>query len=175
MNKSATVSWVRDFAKAVLTRVVVSMVFGMVMGIMLLKNAPWDKQLSAGYLLGCVIFLIWIKLFKVPSQEIEKPKYIRVKGGAQYETQNMSRAFQWDDVEKIEIVTTDRGPWEDDLWWLVFFQSGDYMAISGYSENVKEIIDDIVSNLGEPNWHSIIESSGSCNMAVFPVWQRSFS
>jgi hypothetical protein len=26
----------------------------------------------------------------------------------------------WKDVEKIEIFTSDDGPWSEDLWWLFF-------------------------------------------------------
>ncbi len=35
------------------------------------------------------------------------------------------RNIPWNKVRKIEIVTTDQGPWEEDVWWLFFLEDSE--------------------------------------------------
>ena len=72
----------------------------------------------------------------------------------------------------VEIITTDQGPFVDDLWWVFLLSDDSYIPISGNAQGCNDLIDCIVNQLGEPDWHQIIESSGSCENASFKVWSR---
>ena len=161
-----------DYSKTVLKNALISMVIGLIVAVTIFDGMPWLNKLGSGYLIGCCIFLILMKLNQSKPRFSGKSKYMSHDGYVKYVDGKQEKKFYWKDVSKIEIVTTDKGPWEDDLWWVIFLALDDYVAISGYAENVKDIMDDIVNNLGEPDWHSVIEASGSCENAIFPVWEK---
>ncbi|MFT5592569.1 MAG: hypothetical protein ACI8SR_000928 [Oceanicoccus sp.] len=125
--------------------------------------------------IGLTIFiLLYLFLRKFTTYELNYIKPIFSYTGEQgiYNNGESELTFNWRDVVNVEIITTDQGPFVDDLWWVFFLSDDSYIPISGNAEGCNDLIDCIVNQLGEPDWHQIIESSGSCENASFKVWDR---
>ena len=126
-------------------------------------------------LLGLSIFIfLYVFLRKFTSYEFNyiKPIFSYTGEKGIYNNGESELTFNWDDVVNVEIITTDQGPFVDDLWWVFFLSDDSYIPISGNAQGCNDLIDCIVNQLGEPDWHQIIESSGNCENASFKVWSR---
>jgi hypothetical protein len=77
----------------------------------------------------------------------------------------------WNDIDEISIVTTDEGPWADDVFWL--FLSRDRSrgcVVSNYADGFKELLPQIQRLPGFDN-HAVISAMGSAVNQRFIVWK----
>lgn len=126
-------------------------------------------------LLGVITFTflyLLLKKFAAYDHNYMKSRFLYTDEQGIYNNGKSEFKFNWCDVVNVEIITTDEGPFADDLWWVFFLSDDSYIPISGNAEGCNDLIDCIVNQLGEPDWHQIIESSGSCENASFKVWSR---
>ena len=83
------------------------------------------------------------------------------------------RDILWSKVRKIEIVTTDKGPWEEDVWWLFFLDGVEEPVDIPQGAKGNEKIFDVLENYFENvNMKEIQKAMGSTSNAKFDVWQR---
>ena len=78
-------------------------------------------------------------------------------------------AIDWDLLARIEIVTTDQGPFQDDVFWLFVNADGSACSIAG--GDVGSSVLDRVSELPGVHFDAIIQAMGSCEDARFVVWR----
>ena len=83
-----------------------------------------------------------------------------------------TKTFKWSDVEKIEIITTSDGPWNEDFWWL-FYLEGNEVPID-IAQGVKgneEIFNVLEKHFVGHDGKSVISALGSTSNARFLVWE----
>jgi hypothetical protein len=75
----------------------------------------------------------------------------------------------WAELESVEIVTTDEGPFAEDLFWLFFGPNGGCMLPGSLGSQVLEHSSCL------PGWDSlaVVAAMGSTENARFAVWRRS--
>lgn len=76
----------------------------------------------------------------------------------------------WDRMERIIIKTTDRGPAEDDVIWILF--GGDSGAIVGSEDEGAEALVEYLLKRPGMNYDAVISAMGSTTNQVFEVWSR---
>ena len=80
----------------------------------------------------------------------------------------------WSDVTKIEITTNDRGPWDEDFWWLFFVLGREEpIAIPQGAKGNEKIFDVLEQFFDNVNMKEIQRALGSTSNAVFSVWLKS--
>jgi hypothetical protein len=80
-------------------------------------------------------------------------------------------SIKWSEVERIGIQTTDKGPWEPDVWWILegstcrcYYPngaSGDQDALTAMEARFPGFDD-----------KAVIRAMGSTSNAVFICWER---
>lgn len=77
----------------------------------------------------------------------------------------------WNKVEKIQIFTSDDGPWSEDLWWLFYLKDReDPVDVPNGSKGITKIFDVLKKQFENANMGEIAKAMGSTNVAVFEIW-----
>lgn len=77
---------------------------------------------------------------------------------------------RWAELRRIEVMTTDEGPFVEDVFWLLFGETGGVVAPS-QTAGTKALVDHI---LGMPRVDSqaVVDAMASHENARFVVWRR---
>ena len=79
--------------------------------------------------------------------------------------------IQWSAIEKIELVTTDEGPWLPDVW-LVLSGGGDVCSIPQGAKHYEEVYDKI-SVLPDFDFEAVLSATRCTDNARFMLWKKS--
>ena len=78
----------------------------------------------------------------------------------------------WDTLDEILIVTTDKGPYVEDVFWLLGHrESGRGIVIPNEAEGFKALLERL-QRLPSFDNGAVIEAMGSVVNARFVAWQR---
>ena len=83
-----------------------------------------------------------------------------------------NEAIAWVDLFRVEIVTTDEGPWSEDLFFLLEGADGKGVAVSGGLAQECGLIAALQERLPGLDNDAIIQSASSVENARFLVWRR---
>ena len=74
------------------------------------------------------------------------------------------------DVNKIEILTTNKGPWSEDLWWLFYAETREEpFCVPQMALGNEKIFDLLKSSFDQANMYAVIKAMGSTSNAKFEV------
>lgn len=76
---------------------------------------------------------------------------------------------RWDDLQEVGVVTTDEGPWVEDVYWILTGTNGG-CAVSGGAKGMKELLTRLQQLPGFDN-EAIIKKMGTDNNQ-FVCWKR---
>lgn len=77
------------------------------------------------------------------------------------------------DVEQIDIITTDQGPWQEDVWWC-FYLTGEEKPVY-LPQGIKgedQILLVLEKHFAGIDFQTFIMAMGSADNAVFNLWRR---
>jgi hypothetical protein len=83
-----------------------------------------------------------------------------------------NEAIAWADLVKVEIVTTDEGPWSEDLFFLLEGVDGKGVAIAGGLAQDCGLIAALQQRLPDIDNDAIIQGASSTENARFLVWRK---
>lgn len=78
--------------------------------------------------------------------------------------------IRWDDLEKIEIITTADGPWGEDVFW-VLSEAATGCVVANGDAKIHALMDRLQSFPGF-NDQAVIDAMGSTSANSFLIWQR---
>jgi hypothetical protein len=78
----------------------------------------------------------------------------------------------WNELTRIEIVTTDKGPWTEDFFFVLEGRDGAGVAVSNALAVKHGLVTILQRHLGRLDSKAIIEASGSTRARRFLVWQK---
>lgn len=114
--------------------------------------------------------LVFRKAIERNTQVFE---YDEIKGSISYPDE-APKFIPWKEVTKIEIVTTDQGPWEEDVWWLFYLnENKSPIDIAQGTKNHEKIFEVLESYFTNVNMNEISRAMGSTSNAKFNVWTKS--
>lgn len=76
-----------------------------------------------------------------------------------------------DDLVKLEIVTNDRGPAEDDVFWVLSHSGGEPIAIPASAKG-SELLFDAFAALQGVDFEKAVRAMGSTQNARFLIWEK---
>lgn len=77
----------------------------------------------------------------------------------------------WGDLQRIEIITTDEGPWAPDVFWALHGSNGGCMIPQGATGG-KRLLERIQQLPGYDD-NAVIQAMGCTSNNTFLVWSRS--
>jgi hypothetical protein len=80
-------------------------------------------------------------------------------------------SVRWDQLAEVQIVTTDQGPFTDDVFWLLIGEDGEGCAVPSEAPAAKELLERLQELSGFDN-EAVIKAMGSTSNARFHVWKR---
>jgi hypothetical protein len=97
-----------------------------------------------------------------------------------FDDQGVTRTFvdgrtervRWDELQTVLIVTTDEGPWSDDVFWMLVGADGrSGCAVPQGVEGSSELLERLQQLPGFDN-AAVIQAMGSTENANFVCWRR---
>ncbi|MCP5086023.1 MAG: hypothetical protein GY952_04350 [Rhodobacteraceae bacterium] len=76
-----------------------------------------------------------------------------------------------DDLTRLEIVTSDKGPYEDDVFWILTHHGGAPLMIPASAEGTDQLFD-AFSALPGIRFEEAIKAMGSTKNARFLIWEK---
>jgi hypothetical protein len=101
-----------------------------------------------------------------PSEVAFDGEEIRYSGPRQ-ETRRMA----WRGLAQVLIVTTDGGPFVEDLFWILVSRSGEKLAMENGAKGVSALLAEMQSRLPGFDNEALVKAVGSTCCAVFEVWR----
>jgi hypothetical protein len=84
----------------------------------------------------------------------------------------VQETVRWADLAEVGIITTDEGPWSEDVFWLLVGCDGKSgCAVPQCAEGSKELLEVLQKLPGFDN-EAVIEAMGSTSNAKFTCWKR---
>lgn len=75
-----------------------------------------------------------------------------------------------DDLTKLEIMTTDQGPYTQDVFWVFWLQDQSTVMIPNNAQGSEKIFD-AIDGLPGVSFHKVIAAMGSTENARFTIWE----
>jgi hypothetical protein len=80
----------------------------------------------------------------------------------------------WSDLREVVIMTTDQGPYVDDVFWLLVGSNGSGCLVPSETVGMKELLPRL-QELPEFDNRALIEAMGSTTNARFLCWKQQIS
>ena len=126
--------------------------------------------------LGILVFVAthWLLSVKVFLRPSEKSTPVLTIGENKMKISYPSGEFDEIailDITKIEIVTTDDGPWNEDLWWVFSSKNREEpLCVPQLSLGNERIFNLLESRFTSVDMRAIQKAMGSTSNAKFEVW-----
>ena len=78
---------------------------------------------------------------------------------------------RWDELEEVSILTTDEGPFVDDVYWLLISRTGG-CAVPSSAKGSAELLPRL-QRLPDFDNEAVIKAMGSTSNGRFLVWRKS--
>ncbi len=84
----------------------------------------------------------------------------------------MRKTIRWDDLDEIRILTTDEGPWHEDVHFvLITFDGKRGCTVPQLCDGSKQLLERLQQLPGFDN-EAVIEAMSSTSNAEFVCWKR---
>jgi hypothetical protein len=84
----------------------------------------------------------------------------------------VEEVIRWDDLHEVGILTTDKGPWQEDVFFLLIASDGKSgCAVPQSSDGSKQLLKRLQQLPGFDN-EAVIKAMGSTSNAKFVCWKR---
>jgi hypothetical protein len=125
------------------------------------------------FLIGSVLGVLYLNAY-FAERALRKPVKSAIDiddlGVTRHLDKGKTEQIRWDQLEKIEIITTSDGPWGEDVFW-VFHEDDKGCVVPNSDPRVGELIQKIES-FEAYDANAVIAAMGSASEATFLVWQR---
>jgi hypothetical protein len=81
-----------------------------------------------------------------------------------------SEGVRWDELLRVQIITTDEGPFVDDVYWL--FLGPDEKGCVVENAHIDDRVLSRIAKLPNVDYAAVIMAMGSAENASFLVWSR---
>jgi hypothetical protein len=84
----------------------------------------------------------------------------------------VQETIRWDDLDEVTILTTDEGPWREDVFFLLSASGGESgCAVPQSADGTRELLERLQQLPGFDNG-AVIKAMGSTSVARFVCWKR---
>ena len=76
-------------------------------------------------------------------------------------------------IEQIDIITTDQGPWQEDVWWCFYLSNEEKpVYLPQGIKGEEQILLVLEKHFAGIDFQTFIMAMGSADNAVFNLWRR---
>ncbi|PID46185.1 MAG: hypothetical protein CSB47_05615 [Proteobacteria bacterium] len=165
---------------------IVSIAFSLAVGVYvsgkaeMVLGSPWHIFVLFGVAVATHFVIESVVLnkiaFKWQGQVVEasKPVLELTESGACFGYPSEPKEeIVWSSVTKIEILTSDEGPWSEDLWWVIFQEGREApVSIPKCTKNITLIFKVLETEFSDASMGSILRAMGTTSNTRFLVWQK---
>ena len=80
-------------------------------------------------------------------------------------------SIAWDDVDQVSFLTTNQGPFEEDVWLLLKHNNGGGCSVPMGAEGYDALYD-IISKFEDFDFNAVIQAMSSTQNNEFVCWRR---
>lgn len=109
----------------------------------------------------------WFRKKYIPERvECDNDKIVR------YVPDGSIESVEWSMLNEIRIITTDEGPWSEDIYWLfIGINESEGCAVSNSAEGFSKLFD-YFENLSGFKDDIVVKAMGCTTNASFTVWEK---
>ncbi|GIK34951.1 MAG: hypothetical protein AMXMBFR45_07840 [Gammaproteobacteria bacterium] len=125
----------------------------------------WGLPLTAG---GIALVLLL-----VPNVGPRQHEFVQVDDeGVAVKTKGGVERVNWTDIQRVRIVTTNEGPWVEDVYFLFEAQGGHGCVVPhGAAVRIK-LLEELQSRLPGVQDDRVIEAMGCTDNDSFTIWEK---
>ena len=110
--------------------------------------------------------------FRRPKQKARERVIFTADSVTRFLPDDVEETIRWDDLHEVGILTTNEGPWQEDVFFLLISSDGKSGCVVPQSaEGCKELVERL-QNLPGFNNEELIKAMGSTDNAKFVCWKR---
>lgn len=94
-----------------------------------------------------------------------RPGIIEVSRGKE------TKKIQVKDLTEVKVITTDKGPMVDDVFWLLTTKNGTRFLVSNFGEQIEDMMAELQKLPGFDN-EKTIKAMGTATNAEFVLWTK---
>jgi len=79
----------------------------------------------------------------------------------------------WQEVNRVRILTTNEGPWVEDVYFLLEAEGGHGCAVPHQAAIRTKLLEELQSRLSGVQDEKVIEAMGCTDNASFTIWEKS--
>lgn len=83
-----------------------------------------------------------------------------------------STSMRWDEISTVTLVTTDEGPWIEDVYWILEDGNADQIVIPHGASGHEEFLAEMQRRFPGFNDDAVIQAMGTTSNDTFLVWSR---
>ncbi|MEP6669218.1 MAG: hypothetical protein ABJF10_08700 [Chthoniobacter sp.] len=113
--------------------------------------------------------------FRRPKQKALDRVIFNADSVTRFRPDGVEETIRWDDLHEVGILTTDEGPWLEDVFFLLIGSDGKSgCVVPQLAEGCKELVERL-QRLPNFNNEALIKAMGSAVNAQFVCWKRQVS
>lgn len=85
------------------------------------------------------------------------------------------QSIRWDEITRVQIRTTDEGPWAPDVIWGLHRSEGTPVIILNGATGLQELLKEMERRFPGFRDDEVIRAMGTTSNAIFVVWERASS
>ncbi len=83
-----------------------------------------------------------------------------------------SISMRWKEISTVTLITTDEGPWIEDVYWLLENSNEDQIVVPHGASGHEEFLAEMQQRLSGFDDDAVIKAMGTTSNATFLVWSR---
>lgn len=125
----------------------------------------WGLPLGAAIAAAVFVLLPWLAAPARETVEIDGEGIRRVEG-------DINEQVRWEDITRVRIVTTDSGPFQEDVFFLLDATNGKGCCVNhGAAERIG-LLQALQARLPGVNDNEVIRAMGCTSNNSFVIWER---
>ncbi|HEU4451830.1 MAG TPA: hypothetical protein VFR81_02185 [Longimicrobium sp.] len=94
------------------------------------------------------------------------------EGVTRWKPDGTTQTVRWDDLVEVTVATSDAGPWQDDVLWILAARDGvEGCMVPSEAEGMDLLLGRLQQLPGFDN-EAVIRAMGSTDLAFFTCWRR---
>jgi len=138
-------------------------------GLALRDRIPWY---ATAFFVACAVAGV-VSIWSAPKVDRAPSEHLTIDDvGITRAAPGLREHVAWADIERVRIMTTDRGPHVEDLFFVVEGKDGQGCVIGQDLAVRSGLLEALQSRLRSVNNAAVIEAMGSSEKRVLTVWER---
>jgi hypothetical protein len=137
------------------------------LGVVLRDQIPWYATV---FFAVCLIVGV-ISIFVEPPKSKPWEKLVIDDTGITRIGRKLREHVAWADIERVSIMTTDEGPWLEDVYFIIDSKTGGGCAVAHDLATESKLLEALQSRLEGLDNAAVIEAMLSTSNREFPIWQ----